>query len=93
MNSIFGITVGLVGCVGIFATMAVLPTIYREANCFMRLLVIGIAIGLLWKVGIAFSHPRWIDLGDGLVIAGITAVYLRRLWTDHTGTMFDFWRG
>lgn len=81
-GEVLGLATGAVALVGAATTLAVLASVYRRAGCLMRTLVIGIAIGLVWKASIAFSTPRWIDGGDALIVAGITVVYLRRLWRD-----------
>lgn len=89
---VFGIIVGLLALAGAGAILLVLSSIYRTASCLTRLLVIGLAIGLLAKAGSAFTRPAAMDLGDFLIVAGVAAVFIRRLWVDRTGRMLDFWQ-
>lgn len=90
---VFGIIVGLIALAGVLASLSVLSSVYRRSGCFMRTLVIGLTIALFWTACIGFTTPRRIDGPTALFVIGITAVYIRRLWTDHTGDIFDFFKG
>lgn len=92
-STLFGIVVGTVALIGVVGSLAVLTSLYREASCFIRVFVVGIAVALMWKAAIAFSHPRWIDEADGLLVLGITVVYWRRLLLDAADGFNPFLRG
>lgn len=87
---VFGILIGLIALVGVIAALAVLPSVYREAPCALRAVVIGISIGLVWKAGVAFTTPSKIDGADALLVIGVTTVYWWRLWRDSRKTDMFF---
>ncbi len=85
------VTAAIAG-IGVVASLATLSSTYRGAHCTARLAVVAIAVGLVWKIGKGVFVPDTIDLGETLIVSGLTALYLRRLWLDRTGNPFDFWR-